>query len=205
MEHLSYIYASFVALIVSTVGTCFIKNKSVAGFSASILSLSSSICLFYPAIDIVIGNKLVEQTIFSLKPLINSSFLLSIDSLSALFLLIISLISFCVSLFSWKYLNAYESHSPINLSFLMLLFISSIGVVCIKDILFFIVFWELMTLSSWFLIVFDREKKSALKGGLQYFIAAHVATAFLILASVILYSYSNDFSFTEIKKAFHYL
>jgi len=206
MEHLSYIYASFVALIVSMVCTCFIKNKSVAGFFASTLSLLSSICLFYPAIDIVIGNKLVEQTIFSLKPLINSSFLLSIDSLSALFLLIISLISFCVSLFSWKYLNAYESHSPIKFyPFLMLLFVSSIGVVCIKDILFFIVFWELMTLSSWFLIVFDREKKSALKGGLQYFIAAHVTTAFLILASVILYSYSNDFSFTEIKKGFSLL
>jgi len=62
-----------------------------------------------------------------------------------------------------------------------------------------------MTLSSWFLIVFDREKKSALKGGLQYFIATHVATAFLILASVILYSYSNDFSFTEIKKGFSLL
>lgn len=59
-----------------------------------------------------------------------------------------------------------------------------------------------MTLSSWFLVIFEREKKSALKGGLQYFIATHVTTAFLILASVILYSYSNDFSFKEINKSF---
>lgn len=200
---MEYIYISFLSLFFGTALTSFIKNKTFSGLLTVALTTLSSVCLFYLSIDVVMGNKIVEQEVFSLKPLLNSSFLIGIDSLSALFLLIISLVSFCVSLFSWKYLNAYEADSSTRFyPFLMLLFISSIGLVSVKEILFFIVFWELMTLSSWFLVVFERQKKSAIKGGLQYFIATHVATAFLILASVILYSYSKDFSFSEINKGF---
>jgi len=200
---MQYIYISFLALISGMVLTSFIKNKNFSGFITLIMTIFYSFCVFYFSLDVITKNKLIEQEIFSLKPLLNSSFLISIDSLSALFLLITSLVSFCVSLFSWKYLDVYTTNSPKRFyPFLMLLFMSSIGVVSVKDFLFFIVFWELMTLSSWFLVIFEREKKSALKGGLQYFIATHVTTAFLILASVILYSYSNDFSFKEINKSF---
>jgi len=200
---MQYIDVSFLALISGMVLTSFIKNKNFSGFITLIMMIFSSFCIFYFSLDVIIENKFIEQEIFSLKPLLNSSFTISIDSLSALFLLIISLVSFCVSLFSWKYLDVYKTNSPKRFyPFLILLFIASIGVVSVKDFLFFIVFWELMTLSSWFLVIFEREKKSALKGGLQYFIATHVTTAFLILASVILYSYSNDFSFKEINKSF---
>ncbi|WP_038059387.1 complex I subunit 5 family protein [Thermodesulfovibrio yellowstonii] len=200
---MQYIDVSFLALISGMVLTSFIKNKKFSGFITLIMMIFSSFCIFYFSLDVIIENKFIEQEIFSLKPLLNSSFTISIDSLSALFLLIISLVSFCVSLFSWKYLDVYKTNSPKRFyPFLILLFIASIGVVSVKDFLFFIVFWELMTLSSWFLVIFEREKKSALKGGLQYFIATHVTTAFLILASVILYSYSNDFSFKEINKSF---
>lgn len=200
---MQYIYISFLALISGMILTSFIKNKNFSGFITLIMTAFCSICIFYFSLNVIIENKIIEQEIFSLKPLLNSSLLISVDSLSALFLLIICLVSFCVSLFSWKYLDVYKTNSPKRFyPFLMLLFISSIGVVSVKDFLFFIVFWELMTLSSWFLVIFERENKSALKGGLQYFIATHVTTAFLILASVILYSYSNDFSFKEINKSF---
>ncbi|GLI53549.1 complex I subunit 5 family protein [Thermodesulfovibrio yellowstonii] len=200
---MQYIDISFLALISGMVLTSFIKNKNFSGFITLIMTAFCSIGALYFSLNVIIENKIIEQEIFSLKPLLNSSFLISIDSLSALFLLIVSLVSFCVSLFSWKYLDVYKTNSPKRFyPFLILLFIASIGVVSVKDLLFFIVFWELMTLSSWFLVIFERDKKSALKGGLQYFIATHVTTAFLILASVILYSYSNDFSFKEINKSF---
>ncbi|MCX7724545.1 MAG: proton-conducting transporter membrane subunit [Thermodesulfovibrio sp.] len=200
---MQYLYFSFLSLIFAMFSTFFIRNKNFSGFVTLIMTSFSSLCLLHLSLDIIIENKVVEQEIFSLKPLLNSSLIIGIDSLSALFLLIISLVSFCVTLFSWKYFEAYKTESPQRFyPFLVLLFISSIGVVSVKELLFFIVFWELMTLSSWFLVVFEREKRSALKGGLQYFITAHVTTAFLILASVIVYSYSNDFSFREINKSF---
>ncbi len=203
---MEYLYISFLALISGAALTSFIKNKNLSGFLTVFLTAISSASLFYLSIDVILGNKIVEDNVFSIKPLVNSSFLVSIDALSGLFLLIISMISFCVSLFSWKYLNAYKENSPAGFyPFLMLLFISSMGVVSVKDMLFFIFFWEFMTLSSWFLVIFEKQRKPAIKGGLQYFIATHVATVFLILASVILYSYSNAFSFNEINKSFVFI
>ncbi len=201
-----YLYVAFLTLLSGALITSFVRNKSVSGFINFLLTALSSVCLIYESANIFIENKTLEDKLLSLTPLLNSSFLISLDALSALFLLIIAIVSFCVSMFSWKYLNAYEKHSPKNFyPPIMLLFLSCIGLVCVKDLLFFIIFWEFMTLSSWYIVVFDKEKKEALKGGLQYFITTHVAAVFLILAAVILYSYSKDFSFYEIKKSLQFI
>ncbi len=202
MELLHYLNISIIALLVGVIFNTLIKNKSISGI-ISILSTSlfSSALLFF-SLNIIVAKTIIEQKFFSLNPLLNSSFFISIDSLSALFLLIIAIVSLCVTIFSWKYLEIYKEQSSRRFyPLLLLLFLSAVGLVIVRDLLFFIIFWELMTLISWLLVIFEREKKDALKGGLQYFIATHVATAFLILSAVILYSYSNDFNFTEIKKS----
>lgn len=203
MEHLIYFNVSVIALLIGAVVTSFIKNKSVSGVLSLLMnSIFSGLMLLF-SLNIILENTIFVYVFFSLTPLLNSSFQVSIDSLSALFLIIIAIVSFCVTMFSFRYLNVYRPYVAYRFyPFLFLLFISSVGVVVIRDLLFFILFWELMTLSSWFLVLFEGEKKEAVRGGLQYFIATHLATAFLILASLILYSYSNNFSFTDIKKAF---
>lgn len=203
MELLHYLNTSIIALLVGVIFTTLIKNKSISGI-VSILSTSlfSSALLFF-SLNIILTKTIVEQNLFSLNPLLNASFFISIDSLSALFLLIIAIVSLCVTIFSWKYLEVYEEQSSRRFyPFLLLVFLSAVGLVIIRDLLFFILFWELMTLISWQLVIFERQKKEALKGGLQYFITTHAATAFLILSALILYSYSHNFNFTEIKKSF---
>lgn len=201
MEYISYLTASLIVLLMGMVFTSFIKNKSVSGIVSLIITSFFSGFILCFSLKLILKNTVSEYEFFSLSPLLNSSFQVFVDSLSALFLIIIAIVAFCVTMFSWKYLNAYKIYSAYRFyPFLFLLFISSVGIVIIRDLLFFIFFWELMTLSSWLLVISEREKREALKGGLQYFIATHVATAFLILASVILYSYSNNFSFIEIRK-----
>lgn len=198
-----YLYASFIFLTSGAVITAFLKNKSVSGFFASIFTVFSSLCLVLLSIEVLLSKKKTVVEIFNLKPLINSSLYLAVDSLSALFILIIALISSSTIIFSKAYISVYDKLSPRGFyPSMLLLFIASLGVVCTADLLFFILSWELMTLSSWFLVVYKNDNKSALKAGIQYFIATHVATAFLILASVLIYSYSKSFSFLEIKEIF---
>ncbi len=202
MELLYYLNTSIIALLAGVIFTTLIKNKSISGMISILATSLFSSALLYFSIKIILAKSIIEQKFFSLNPLLNSSFFISIDSLSALFLLIIAIVSLCVTIFSWKYLEVYKEQSSRRFyPFLLSLFLSAVGLVIIRDLLFFILFWELMTLISWQLVIFEREKKDALKGGLQYFIATHVATAFLILSAVILYSYSHDFNFTEIKKS----
>jgi hydrogenase-4 component B len=61
--------------------------------------------------------------------------------------------------------------------------------------MFFIVFWEIMTLTSWALVVYERENKESLKAGFIYFIVTHIATGCLILGAVVLYSHTSDLTF----------
>jgi hydrogenase-4 component B len=139
---------------------------------------------------------------------IGASLSVGVDPLSALLLLIISIISFCVTLFSIRYIRRYQKESLLRYyPPLLLLFASIIGVVSIRDMMFFIVFWEMMTLTSWALVVYERESKTSLRAGLEYFIATHVATFFIFLASVILYSYTPgpSFSFGALRASFETL
>lgn len=200
MDSLDLIYASAIALSLGAIITAFVKNKTISGLVANTATLFSSVCLFYSSIEIVNGTKIVENILFTFSPLINSSFFISIDAFSGLFLMIIAVVSLCVTLFSYRYISFYREHSSSRFyPFLLLLFLSSIGLVCTKDMLFFIVFWEMLTLNSWFLVVFERQKTQAVKGGLQYFITTHVTTAFLIIAAVVVYCYVKDFNFVEIR------
>jgi hydrogenase-4 component B len=71
------------------------------------------------------------------------------------------------------------------------------------DMMFFIIFWEIMTLTSWALVVYERDNKESLKAGLIYFIVTHLATGCLILAAVILYpsTVGPSFSFADLRTA----
>ena len=61
-----------------------------------------------------------------------------------------------------------------------------VGVVVSWDLFLFLVFWEVMTLASYFLVVFETENPTSLKAGFKYFVMTHIATACLIAAFLIL-------------------
>ncbi len=60
---------------------------------------------------------------------------------------------------------------------------------------FFLIVWELMSLLSYFLVVTEHEKTEVRYAGLFYLIMAHVGTAFILLAFLILFQQAGSFSF----------
>ena len=46
-----------------------------------------------------------------------------------------------------------------------------------SDLLFFLIFWELMTLTSWVLVWFDRDNETKVRAAWLYFTVIHIATA----------------------------
>lgn len=169
---------------------------------------ASSICLFFLAVYVFAkGTITLSQPLLSL-PGIGASLSIGIDALSALLFFIISIVSFCATLFSVKYISRYEKESLLRFyPLLLLLFASIIGLVAMRDMLFFIVFWEIMTLTSWALVIYERENEISLRAGLEYFIATHVATGFIVLASVLLYAHTPgpSFDFNDLRAAFEAL
>jgi len=119
------------------------------------------------------------------------------DALSGLFVIIISILVFAVSLYSMGYTRDMKNKGLMGLLF-NLFVLSMYGVVLSKNIITFLILWETMSIVSYFLVTFDGEHKSA-KAGLVYAVMTHIGTAFIIALFLLLYSYSRSMELSTIK------
>ncbi|HZK17889.1 MAG TPA: proton-conducting transporter membrane subunit, partial [Clostridia bacterium] len=127
--------------------------------------------------------------------IVNFTLSASMDNLSAFFVLGLSVLFFCVSVFSLSYLTGYYGRRNVSLfNLLLVTFIMSMVIVFTADnaVTFFIT-WEIMSLLSYFLVVFEVENKEAQKAGMYYIIMMHVAAAFLLIAFMMMYYYTGSF------------
>ena len=61
-----------------------------------------------------------------------------------------------------------------------LLHLSMLMVVMLREGISFLVFWELMSVSTFFLIIFESEKQEIKEAGIKFLIQMHIALAFLL-------------------------
>ncbi len=120
---------------------------------------------------------------------------MKVDNLSAIFLLALSILVLCVSIYSIGYISHYIGKRNIGLfNFLYTTFIlSMIFVLTSANAVFFYISWEAMSLLSYFLVVFESEKEKNQRAGRLYIIMTHLATAFLLIGFMIIYSYTKSF------------
>ncbi len=121
-----------------------------------------------------------------------------IDSLSAWFILIINFTSITGVLYGRGYLKSY-SHLKVNRElhwvFYVLFHLSMLWVCMFEHGVGFLVSWELMSLSSLMLVIFEFQNKSTLKAGINYMVQMHLSVVFLTLGFIFLYVYTGSFSF----------
>lgn len=113
---------------------------------------------------------------------LNVSFLL--DGLSLLFVLLISGIGALILVYAGGYLTGHP-HLGRLLAFLLMFMASMLGLVLADNLLTLFVFWELTSLSSYFLIGFDHERPQARSAALQALLVTS-AGGLVLLAGVLL-------------------
>jgi formate hydrogenlyase subunit 3/multisubunit Na+/H+ antiporter MnhD subunit len=86
-------------------------------------------------------------------------------------------------------------------SFIML-HLSMILVTMIHQGIAFLVVWELMAVSSFMLVIFENEKSSVLRAGINYLIQMHIGALFLISAFILLHLKTGSFDFEALKVYF---
>ncbi|GAW92316.1 NADH dehydrogenase (quinone) [Calderihabitans maritimus] len=91
-----------------------------------------------------------------------------LDSLSKLFALIIAFIGFLITLYSVGYLKG-KPYTNRYFFFLLLMLGTLLGLTTSKELGDFYIFWELMTWTSYFLVMHEQSKE-ALRAGFKYFI-----------------------------------
>jgi formate hydrogenlyase subunit 3/multisubunit Na+/H+ antiporter MnhD subunit len=130
-------------------------------------------------------------------PFAYASFSLSVDSLSALFLLLIFILSGLAAVYGLGYLRHYYGKKNIGTSwfFFNLLVVSMALVVMARNAVLFLIVWEWMSISSFFLVLFEGEKKETVSAGLIYLIASQIGTFFLLLMFLLLGNILGTFDF----------
>jgi hydrogenase-4 component B len=123
------------------------------------------------------------------------------DSISAFFLITIFAISSLAVLYSFHYMEKPEQsmRTAINYFFNAVLIVSMALVACADNIPTFALAWEIMSVSSYFLVVYDFQNKDTRKAGYLYFIFAQAGAMLLFAAFALIYSYTGSFAFTGIE------
>lgn len=128
--------------------------------------------------------------------------LLHIDSLSSWFILIINLTCINGAFYGIGYMKQYNAQRS-NLSMhwiLFLLFQSSMLWVCmVQNGLLFLIVWELMSISSFLLVIFDHQHKATLQAGINYLVQMHIGVLFLAAAFIWVYFSEGSFEFSAIE------
>jgi len=132
---------------------------------------------------------------------------LVIDSLSAFFILIIDLICFAGIIYAGGYLKPYLTKKrgatlSIHLFSFFWLHAAMILVTSLHDGLAFLLGWELMSLFSFILVIFDGEKESTLKTGINYLLQMHLGFALIMFGFLIVSNATGEMSFEAVGEYF---
>ncbi len=124
---------------------------------------------------------------------------LVVDPLSAFFIFVISFLSVPATIFAIRYIQEFQDKKRIAfLGFFYNLFIlAMILVVCVHNAFYFLVFWEIMSLASYFLVVFEHEKIQARRAGIIYLVMTHIGTAFIAASFWLLAGHAGSFAFAD--------
>jgi len=142
------------------------------------------------------GQVRTEMTLATVGAL-HASLTLAVDRLSALFLVIVSVVAFLATLYSTAYMRSYPRENLARYYPILLLFFAGIiGVVTVRDWFFFVLFWEFMTVCSYFLVIFEKENPLHLRAGFKYLVVTHVATVCMFIAAIVLWHTATPHSFS---------
>ena len=146
----------------------------------------------------------------SFMNLLNHPVHFMIDQISAFFILVINLTMLTGILYAKGYLRSYQklkNKTEMGLHYFSFIWlhISMILVCELRDGIAFLIAWELMSLSSFFLVIFESEKENTIKTGIKYLIQMHIGLGFLLCAFLIVYLKTGaDINFDSLAQYFEY-
>ena len=126
-----------------------------------------------------------------------------VDRLSAIFLLIMAVASVATLIYSKGYVEHYlkrmsTAHLSLHYVSLVLLAVSMMTVVVAGGVFSFLLSWELMTISSFILILFEAERTEVRRAALNYLVMMHIGFMFLVAAFATVYAAEGGTTFAAL-------
>lgn len=175
-----YLMAAFLPLLLQGRPKLSLEFGCFFGFAAGLLGLVLGVgALFSP--------EMIGVNLGSILP--GVQFKISMDRLSGFFVATICLVTSLVSLYSLGYMKLYLRENVAWWSFCYNIFVMSmVLVVMVTNAITFLVFWEIMTLASYFLVTFEYRHHQVRKAGFSYIVMTHIGTVFIISAFLMMFN-----------------
>ena len=171
------------------------KGKGVAAVVGIVaLSVISSI----PAVQALAGQTFVQEFAGSfftgMVPVV-------VDPLSAWFVLVINFTMITSVLYGRRYMQAYaERRSALSLHWVSFLLVHAglIAICAMRNSIAFLIAWELMALGSFLLVIFEGDKVTTIRAGINYLVQSHIGVVLLTVAFVWVVAVTGTFDFSGI-------
>ncbi len=170
----------FVAIVLFPVGALF-----------SLLLMGVAMSATFGAVEVAVLPLGLPQLPFHLR----------LDSLSAFFLMLIGGVSAGVSVFAAGYFRKGEGTPPGLICLEYHVFLASIAMVVIADDAYvFMVVWETMAFSSFFLVMANHRIPEIRSAGYLYMLVAHIGALGILLCFGLLQADTGDYTFANMRQ-----
>jgi NADH-quinone oxidoreductase subunit L len=193
---LIFLLPVFSFIIISLFVRPFVKPESrIAGY-ITITALSISLVLSIWVLVAVMGATPHELSVPPISWVLIDGFTfqlgLLVDSLTAVMLLVVTIVSLMVQIYSQGYMHGDPGYHR-YFAFMSLFTASMLGLVMANSLLFMFVFWELVGLCSYLLIGFWFHRPAAANAAKKAFIVTRLGDFGFLAAILLLYSKTGTF------------
>lgn len=168
--------------------------SAIVSIAASGVSLVLSLMVFQRLGDGEGSYSLGQWLTIDGRPLI---FGITLDGLSVLMLLIVTIIGTLIQIYSIGYMRNDPRYSR-YFAYMSLFMASMLGLVLADNFVMFYIFWEGVGLCSYLLISFWFERQAAAKAGLKAFITTRIGDTGLFIGILLLMFGADVFSFQDL-------
>jgi hydrogenase-4 component B len=182
------------------IGVAGLVRPMSVRLSGRLLFLAGAVCGLALALVSLWALELPPEQLVLPIGLPDLPFHLRLDALSAVFLLLLGAASVGISVFGAGYFRAGEGTAPGLLCLQFHLFLASMGMVLLADDAYAFMFaWEVMALSSYFLVTTQHRIAEIRRAGFLYLLIAHMGALAILLCFGVLHGGHWEFTFAAMR------
>lgn len=180
----AFLYALVACILGAGVTVLTGRAKRLTGWVAVLFTTASSLLAGIAAIQVLHNGPEQPFELLSL-PGLGSSLRFSLDGLSAVFMILVAGIALLASLYSVRYMEHYTEYSTRRYYPYLLLFTAGMyGIVTTTDLMvFFCLFWQLMTLPSYALIRYEWRKRANVSAANRYLLMMELSCGLIMIGA----------------------
>ncbi len=194
---MNFFNIALLILLTGSLAALAIRRSSLASWVGTAATVTACLFALTSSLHVLLTGEVLRQSLPWSVP--GGEFALLIDPLAAFFVLPISLLSLFCALYAGPYMRHSGQQRSLSSHwfFFLLMVAAMLLVVTAANAVLFLATWEMMTLTSFFLVAWDHRQAEVRKAAWLYLLAAHLGMMLLLALFLLAGDICNSFNFSD--------